>query len=101
MKTLEDYIRGYGFVPILLVLEYKHGGRRYSLTKQEGYSSYYFMEDKEVVFRRFAGNNNLDRLVIDYRNHKDPEVLERIKEDPMYKAFVKFVKERTGNDFHL
>lgn len=100
MKTLEDYIRGYPAVPVLLIAEHKEGNVRYSLCKEEHNASFYFMKDEEVLdVKRFA-HDEFPKLAIMHLNHKqDLGIIEKIKNCSSYKAFVKFVKENTNKDF--
>ena len=102
MKTLRDYVKGYGYVPILLIAEHKSKGVRYSLVKEETYDSFYYMKGEEVVMKKFLPNDRFPKLAIDHLNHKkDENIINQIKECDSYKAFVKFIKDQTGEDFKL
>lgn len=102
MKTLQDYIRGYGYVPILLVAEYRYNGVRYSLVKQEDYDSFYFMKDKEVVKKKYIPHDRFPKLAIDHLNDKKNQgIINAVHECDSYKSFVKFIKEETDQDYSL
>lgn len=100
MKTLRDYIKGYGFVPIILICEYKHGNTRYQLCMQDGYGSYYFMKDDEVIKQEYHSTNSLRKLMIQHANHpKDESINIQIKEDELFKSFQRFILEQTGENY--
>ena len=102
MKTLVDYVRGYPFVPILLICEYKSKGVRYMLTKEECHDSFYFMKGDEVIYAKRFSQDKLPSLSIKHINNKrDEEIKERMRECNSFKAFVKFIKEETGEDYNV
>lgn len=103
MKTLRDYIKGYGFVPILLIASHTaKDGTRYELVKQEGYGSFYFMKGEEVVKKEYLPNDKYPQLSIDHINHpRDITVIEEILDQPSYQKFVKFIYDECGEEFHL
>lgn len=100
MKTLADYIRGYGSVPILLIAEYKYQGIRYSLLKEDGHDSFYFCKGNEVIYVKRFPRDQFPRLAIDHiNNRKDTSIIDKIEGCASYKAYVSFIKEQTGEDF--
>lgn len=102
MKTLRDYVKGYGYIPILLIAEHRSNGVIYSLTKEEAYDSFYFMKGEEVVMKKFLPNDKFPKLSIQHLNHKkDQDIINQIKECDSYKAFVRFIKEQTGEEFSI
>ena len=103
MKTLRDYIKGYGYVPIILIASHKaKDGTRYELVKQEGYGSLYFMKGDEVVKKEYMPDDKFEKLAIDHINHpRDITVIEEIMDQPSYQKFVKFVYDQCGEEFHL
>lgn len=103
MKTLRDYIKGYGRVPILLVAEHRSkDGTRYQLTKQEGYNSFYYMKGEEVVKKEYIPNDRYPELAIAHLNDKrDPQIVKEICEQVSYIKFVKFVFDECGEEFKL
>ena len=102
MKTLHDYVRGYPFVPIICVLDYKNNGTLYQLTKQEIGNKFYFMKGQEVVFAKRYVKDKLEKLMIDHINHKkDLDIINAIHDCQAYKDFVKFIKTETGNTFTI
>ena len=102
MKTLRDYIKGYGYVPILLIAEQKSKGVRYSLVKEENYDSFYYMKGEEVIKKEYIPNDLFPKLSIEHINHRhDESIINKIKECDSYKKFVKFIKEQTGEEFKL
>ena len=103
MKTLRDYVKGYGFVPILLLASHTaKDGTRYELVKEESYPVYYFMKGEEVVKKEYIQGDKLQKLSIDHINHpRDITVIEEILEQPSYNSFVKFVYDKCGEEYHL
>lgn len=102
MKTLEDYIRGYHYVPILLVLQYIDKGTRYSLQKEENHDTFYFLKGDEVIHAKRFPHDPLPRLAIDHINDKkNEEIIWKMQQCASYKAFSRFIKEETGNEFTL
>ena len=102
MKTLYDYVRGYPFVAVLLICEYRSGDTRYWLTKEEGHDSFYFMKGEEVVFSRRYAQDKLPSLMIAHiNNKKDEAIKEQIRACSSFKAFVKFVEEQSGEKYDV
>ena len=103
MKTLKDYIKGYEYVPTLQVATHvAKDGTRYSLVKQEGYNTFYFLKGEEVIKKEYIPNDKYPQLAIDHLNHpRDITVIEEICEQPSYIKFVKFIYDETGEDFKL
>lgn len=102
MKTLHDYVRGYPFVPVLLICEYKSKGVRYQIAKEEYHDDFYYMKGEEVVFARRYPQDKLPSLMIAHLNNKkDESIKEQIRACSSFKAFVKFIKEETGEDYEV
>ena len=99
---LEDYVKGYPNVPMLLVAEHISKGVRYSLVKEENYNTFYFMKGNEVLDRKYIAGDKFPKLAIarlnDRRNNK---IANEICEQPSYKAFCRFVLEQTGENFRI
>lgn len=96
MKTLNDYVRGNGFVPILLVQEYKGNGKKLYLCKEETRTDYFFMDGKEVCFAVNYPSDRTYELSLDIINKRNVEqALVEIKKQPAYKRFQQFIKDRT------
>ena len=103
MKILKDYIKGYDYVPLLEVATHiAKDGTRYSLVKQEGYNSFYFLKGEEVIKREYFPGDKFPKLAIARLNDKkNNEIANEIVEQPSYKAFCKFVLEQTGENFRI
>lgn len=108
MKTLRDYIKGYGRVPIILIAEHKaKDGTRYCLCKQDGYNSFYFMKGEEVIKKEYIhGHDEFEKLALKFINSKgDPKTQELIKIElgqvQTYNMFKKFIKDQCGEEFKL
>lgn len=103
MKTLRDYIKGYGYVPILLIAQHiSEDGTRYQLVKEEKYPTLYYLKGEEVVKKEYLPNDKYVDLAIDHLNHPhDVTVIEDICDQLSYQHFVKFVYDQCGEEFHL
>ncbi len=103
MKTLKDYIKGYGYVPILLLAQHKDkDGNKYQLVKEENYQVYYFLKNEEVIKKEYINGDKFQKLSVDHMNYpRDVTVIEEICEQPSYQKFVKFVYDECGEDFQL
>lgn len=103
MKTLKDYIKGYNYVPLLQVAEHRaKDGTLYSLVKQEGYDSFYFLKGEEVIKREWLPMDKYPDLAIKRLNNKrDGQITAEICEQPSYNKFVKFVFDQTGEEFKI
>lgn len=108
MKTLKDYIKGYGKVPITLIAEHtSKDGTKYYLCKQDGYNSYYFMKGDEVVKKEYiGGNDQFEKLSLKLINNKrDPEACKIIRKElencTSYIMFKNFIKSECGEEFKL
>lgn len=99
MKTLEDYIKGYPKVPVLIVAEYKHNNDRYFVCKEDTKNSYYYMKNKEVLDVKWYPDDIYEELNIRYYNTKDKSIIKEIEKQSSYKYFVSFIKKNTGNIF--
>ena len=99
---LEDYVKGYPNVPMLLVAEHISKGIRYSLVKEENYNTFYFMKGNEVLDRKYIAGDKYPKLAIQrLNNKKDTNIVEQIKEQVSYRYFAKFVMEQTGEAFRI
>ena len=103
MKTLKDYIKGYDYVPLLQVATHvAKDGTRYSLVKQEGYNTFYYLKGDEVIKREWLPMDKYPQLAIDHLNHpKDITIIEEICDQLSYIKFVKFVYDQCGEEFKL
>lgn len=102
MKTLRDYIKGYGFVPILLLADFSDNGDRYYLCKEYGHNSFYYMKGNEVLDIRYITGDELEKLSIKYLNDKNnPELKERIEKQISYQAFVKFISDNCNKKYSM
>ena len=102
MKTLLDYVRGYPYVPVLLIAQHLSKGERYLLCKEETHDTFFFMKGEEVVLAKRFTNDAFPKLSIAHiNNKKDIGIISEIENCASYRAFVKFVKEQTGEDFIL
>ena len=103
MKTLKDYIKGYNYVPLLQVAEHvAKDGTRYSLVKQDGYNSFYFLKGEEVIKREWLPMDKYPELAIKHLNNKrDAEIMKEICDQASYVKFVKFIFDETGEEFKL
>lgn len=98
MKTLGDYIKGYPFVPVLILAKHRDkNNNKYYLCKEEGHNNFYYMRGEEVIDRKYINGDHLEKLSIKYLNNKgNNEILSEIKEQQSYKYFIQFIKEQTG-----
>lgn len=102
MKTLYDYIRGYPSVPVLQIAAFRHAGNYYQLAKEESHDSFYFMKGQEVIYVKRYPEDKFPHLAIAHiNNRRDESIIEEIKQCLSYKAFVKFIKEQTGEIFSI
>lgn len=103
MKILKDYIKGYDYVPILEIATHvAKDGTRYSLVKQDGYNSFYFLKGEEVIKREWYPGDKFAKLAIARLNdRRNNDIVNEITEQASYKAFCKFVLEQTGENFRI
>lgn len=103
MKTLKDYIKGYNYVPLLEVATHiAKDGTRYSLVKQEGYDSFYFLKGEEVIKREWLPGDKYPALAIKRLNNKrDADIMREICDQNSYIKFVKFIYDQTGEEFKI
>lgn len=106
MKTLKDYIKGYGSVPITLIASHiDKDGNKYYLVKQDGYSVYYYLKGDEVLKKEYIVNDHFENLALKYINAKNPEtrkaIVKDIEEQMSYKIWVSFIKEQAGENVKL
>lgn len=103
MKTLADYVKGYPYVQIIEVARHvAKNGDKYYLCKQPGYDNFYFMKGDEVLDSKNYSEDKFPALSIKHLNNKkDQDVINEIKKCLSYKAFAKFIKQQTGEEFTL
>lgn len=95
MKTLNDYIRGHT-TPVYLIA--KHGD--YSLTMTQGNERFYFMKKDQVLKMERYPDDLFYQMSVRLLNNKNDEEAKTIaKEQRSYKAFKKFIKDETGEEF--
>lgn len=104
MKTLADYIAGYGIHPmeILLLTSFRHKNDRYYLCKKPNLSLYFFMKGEEVLKVEDIPGDAFPELSVQIINHpKDQKIKELIYECKSYKLFKEFIKEQTNENFEI
>lgn len=102
MKTLEDFIKGYPNVEVILVADFRDGNDKYYLVKQPNHNMFYFLKNREVLKRDWLPGDQFPSLSLQYINDKkNLNLPNEIKEQKSYKAFVKFIKENTGKDYSI
>ena len=104
MKKLEDYVKGYPGVAILLIASVDYKDEHYYLVKEENYDSFYFMKGQEVLDRKYIPNDKFYSLHLAQLNNKMNkdklnEINSQIKDCVSYKAFCRFIKDQTKGEY--
>lgn len=96
MSTLRDYVRSYGYIPILRIV----GDKEYYVVKPETSNVYYFMHTDEVIDQIHSLQDKTEELILKIINKKATEDdMKLLDKQEVYKQFKKFYKEQAGKDW--